>query len=333
MKRLRPAASFTLVVALAACSSGHKGGQDGPTAEEACADQANAFCERLGTCAPYSMKQAYGDAATCIAREKQSCLPGFNSVGTSRSPAKTQACADGVSTMSCDTYLYAYSNHVPDACMTKPGALPDGAACGGSSQCSSTRCSFTSTSCGVCADRAPVGAACTVNSGCEFGLLCVLTDPALDVRVCVKPAEEGEPCNTSIPCRGKNVGELRCIGATATTMGVCRKPVGLGAACDPIDNLCDWWWVGVNCDPTTNTCQPIQLVGAGQPCGTINNADVECAAGGVCDITDTTNNVGTCKPPLADGSPCDPNSTVDLCLWPSSCTDGVCKMGDPAACK
>jgi hypothetical protein len=264
-----------------------------------------------------------------------SCLPGLDAAGTSRSPARTMSCAEALSTMSCDTYLYAYSNHVPDGCTLKPGARPDGSTCGGNSQCSSTRCVFSAgTTCGVCTPRAPAGASCTVNSECQIGLLCALQDPTMSTRKCVQPAEEGQPCSSALPCRGKNLGELYCVGDTSTSMGICKKPSVLGDSCDPTQpEICDFLWAGVACDALSSTCQPLKLAAAGQPCGTIGTTSVGCLAGGTCDISDPTSTQGTCRPALADGSPCDPASTVDYCLWPAGCYDGVCKIFDPSACK
>ena len=65
----------TLIVCLclAAC-----GGDNGPSADQACADVAQARCNLRSMCTSgVGVTRNYGDMNTCIAREKVNCLDGL----------------------------------------------------------------------------------------------------------------------------------------------------------------------------------------------------------------------------------------------------------------
>lgn len=71
---------------------------------------------------------------------------------------------------------------------------------------------------------------------------------------------------------------------------------------------------------------------SGDVCGIMNNLDVGCGDGTVCDAT-AGNYTGHCRAPLADGAACDNSvNNYDQCQPPASCTDGFCNLPGPLVC-
>ncbi len=113
-----------------------------------------------------------------------------------------------------------------------------------------------------------------------------------------------------------------------------------GAACVPNQSTgpgCDANY-GLHCEASLKTCQAIQYVGDGNPCGVLGGGVVaECLGGGMC-VIPTGTKMGVCKAPASDGSPCD-TANGPPCLTPARCvvaatgTAGTCIVPDATTCK
>jgi hypothetical protein len=307
--------------ALAACSGGSgdgAGGAAGPvTAEQACADYADAICDLEQACEPGTLDFFWGAVATCKERVKVDCPYRFAVSGTKETPARLEACANALASSSCAAYFD--TDHQPGACIHLVGDLPDGASCGLRSQCQGGTCRKVAThsDCGVCVS-ATAGSSCEFDSQCPANLVC-------SNGTCAPPSKHalGDACDIDHRC----AGGLACAGSNGTGTGTCSKPFGPGSSCDPMNET------GDECDPTQalacdlaqRACNPrIPLRAAGQPC----DVGQSCDGSSWCDS-------GTCRPKSREGEPCvdDVNPTVPSCLAPARCVDGVCAIPDPRSCR
>ena len=316
-----PCLTFLLVFVVA-CSSTHSGqGTPGglppdPAIDEACAADAESWCGPLERCAPLSLQELYGDKATCLVRDKLSCVAYLQTRNT-ESASQLLACANALNAETCDEYLYGSTT--PAACKVPPGPLGDGAACTYGAQCQSLHCATAAGApCGVCKQKSPEGGPCARSSDCTGGHC------SLAAMTCVARPGLGQPCS------GNCNGALICAPATPDASdgsGICQTPLGNGAACDPEVDLCDPLWVGATCDPNTRKCVTTQTVaGPGQGCDT-----AWCSGGASCTIADTDGGGFVCVAAPADGAACDP---VDKpCFRPARCVDNVCRLPTPNACQ
>jgi hypothetical protein len=309
-----------ILAACGACSSssattsstgGDGGGADaapaGPTAAQACADFASAFCARMEACTPFALQVAYGDVATCATRAALLCTPALSAGGSQATPALMEACAQAVNAETCDEAL---DNAQPSACSV-PGTLANGAPCGSHAQCQSGYCKLNAGSlCGTCTPHAAAGAQCTLDADCQATLVC-------SSGTCVGPAQAGAACSTTQPC----LRSLACIAGT----GKCQAPLAAGAACAAASD-CDAAQ-GVYCN-TKKTCQQTQVAPTGQPCGIVNGGLVACSGGDSCG--GIKNGQGICHQPAADGAPCGPDIA---CVAPAVCTSTArCTLPNPSVC-
>jgi hypothetical protein len=339
--------SASLLLVLSACggstTSAPTGGAgaSGPTATEACAALEKARCEKLDACSNnLGTKSRYGDQATCESRSALSCVSALSAPQTSSTPTSVEACAVGISSESCEDFL---DNSPAAACIPAAGGLAAGAACGANAQCQSTFCKVDKGAvCGVCAAEPVPGDTCDVTADCGRALLCA-KDPAAASGVCAIPVAKDGACDKAHPC----AATLSCVGAMAMsmTMGKCQ-PAGdkVGAMCDPQKKAlaaCEAN-LGLYCAPATNTCQEVQYVAAGQPCGVLGMgmalSVASCTAGATCVIPGGTGKAGTCVAPAADGAACD-TAAGPSCMAPAKCvlssamgTAGTCKVPDASTC-
>jgi len=307
---------LTLAAFITLCSCG------GTSVNQACTDFANARCSKRASCGMGNLSRAYGDVATCIAREKLSCTRGLNAPSTGNSPSATEACAIAWANVSCADFIVG---NAPPACVYT-GGLAAGASCVFNGQCSTTYCVDQKvTTCGTCGP-APTGSCATTN--CARGMECIN-------NVCVTPAMSGAPCDDNNPCQPG----LSCVGAKMNLMGNCQPAVATeGASCVPGATT------GPGCDPvqglycaSNKTCQPIAYVGDAMPCGLLSDGSfAACAANGTC-IIPTGMKAGVCKGAAADGAACD-TSAGPNCLQPARCvtggngTAGTCQVPDASKC-
>jgi len=119
-----------LVTLVAACSSG-------PDAETACANIAQARCERLMACSATDLQRRWGDVTTCETRLSLACRDGLAATDTGATPDTVTACADAIPDESCPDFL---GKDVTDACLPQAGTLATGAACTFDAQCQSSFC-------------------------------------------------------------------------------------------------------------------------------------------------------------------------------------------------
>jgi len=322
MRRLILACVLAASSALACSSSVATDSESGITREQACDEASKAICDQFAKCLPIFVTIGYGDAATCLSRTKANCPVTFDAPKTSASPARLSTCAAGIRQLSCE----ALSTTTPAACVPEPGGLEDGAACGDDAQCKSTWCAKNDDAlCGKCTKLPAAGGACvdlglkadgTTQKSCGRGLQC-----AKDI--CVKPGETGATCDDAKPCA---LG-LTCFNTKCAAAG---KP---GAKCDPegkTDPVCDFFQ-GAFCNPATKVCQSVVAAKAGETCGLVGTEFKLCSAGAKC-ITTAGTMSGTCIAAAVDGAACNTKDGPD-CLAPAKCTNGVCKLPDPAACK
>jgi hypothetical protein len=315
----------TLLLAAAVAASASCGA-DGPTADDACTQVAAANCAKIDQCIKNGTAIRYGDAPTCQARQKQSCLTALKAPGTGNSPTLVQTCATALPAASCEDYEQGNVT----ACQ-RNGARSDGMPCAYPGQCKSGFCAINKgTNCGSCAEPTQAGASCATTT-CSRGQVCANNNQ------CQPDGTQGTSCDRDHPC---GYG-LSCVGSSTTATGTCQASgMAAGTACDPIRKTAPACAgsLGFFCSSTTNMCAPITYVSAGSMCGLVSGAQVNCTAGSDC-FGDTTTTPGTCKAQAADGMPCD-TAAGPNCLPPARCvtgsatvTAGTCRLPDAAACE
>ena len=302
-------------VAAAACgsdtgSSDSTGTSGGVTVEQACASFASAACSKLSSCSSFFLELTYGDEATCRDRLGLTCPPSVGAPGSSQSAADWQACANDIPSLGCDAI---FERNLPQSCRPKEGTLPDGAACGDSSQCRTSNCDTNDKECGVCAPIVAAGSACMEEDDCDYGLTCAQSK-------CVKRAEMGATCDAATPCKVT----LACSG------GKCAAPAGAGEPCGAMAAGCDTL-KGLGCN-AMNVCQKVKLVGPGEVCGQVGLDFIGCKGGGKCKVAVGGMGMGTCLAPAADGAACGADDGPE-CQDPATCSNDVCTLSDPASCK
>lgn len=189
-----------------------------PDAAKACADAAEAVCNKFETCSPFVTEVLYGDVATCKARFVLSCTSSFTAPGTSNAPAKTAACAKSVGAVACATFL---AGDLGADCNATAGTLAAGAACRDDAQCASTFCARAPDSeCGTCAATTKAGDAC-VNQACSRGTTC-----PKGATKCITPVagKVGDACTVVEECDlaggvACNTSSKKCIPLTVATTG------------------------------------------------------------------------------------------------------------------
>ena len=293
----------------------------GGGATQACADYAKATCTQANSCSPFTTTLNFGDEATCEQREALGCMALFGVHGSTLTAASLDACAQAITGETCEQYL---DNHQPSAC-SFVGTLAAGSACGTGSQCESGYCQLAKgTTCGTCATQT---GKCTTDGDCPSDQFCYSGS-------CITPVSPPAMCdNTTHIC----VRSLVCLGEQEADSGLggCGQPGMVGAACQD-DGDCAGG-IGIVCDIATQLCVAAQKATAGQPCGIVNGALVECTGGAACANLMKVNDAGapvegTCHPPAADGAPC--GSGVN-CMLPAVCNSKTftCTLPDPGSCQ
>jgi hypothetical protein len=274
------------------------------TADAACAQFAQAYCDALAACATVAIPLYFEDATNCVTRMKLSCMTDQMAPGIDRTPDDVAACAHDASSAMCADLV---AGRLPASCQVKPGTAPNGGACGSSWQCASTHCEKASNAtCGTCAVRQPANGDCTVDEGCTAGLVCASGK-------CAAPVGLGAACDSKTPCRS----DLYCD----KTSQVCTGHVGAAASCASDSNACDIL-NGYGCNPFTHVCQSIGVAQGGEPCGLVNGTLVVCVVLDACPGASLTQ-AGACVSPAQDGTACNDNSH---CLPPASCVNQLCRL-------
>jgi hypothetical protein len=337
-----------LLLALTGCPSSDADANAGTSGPTACSSYVDAIAERETRCFSKEV------SATSRARREELCEKTLGAPGVVNGSVALARCVEEIRSTDCDA---------TPACEVSPGELPGGAACGVDAQCQSASCVKSgSNTCGVCAERAPVGAPCdrlecvegarcvllpdnatkcvalTIREAgescmeetvtCGKGLRCVTDESSTSKATCLPLGEAGAACEESTAC----ADGLRCIRLK------CAAPLAEGTPCIVVRNECE---VGLACDQTERTCKKIVKVDAGEACDDLTR---RCARG-TClgsSITGDERNVvvtsGTCVEPLPDGATCTergaPGHTESLpCEEPAACIAGKCTVPDPSQCK
>jgi hypothetical protein len=289
-----------------ATAGGDAGGDGKPiSGEQACADLAASICNNYVNCVPYNIELAFGDAATCIAREQLPCLSALSANGSLATPARVSACAQARAAMSCDDLAF---NRFPSACRID-GSLALGADCADDWQCAGANgyCKALG-ACGACAALGAVGAGCSSFVDCDTGLDCMSGR-------CVPMMAEGATCDETHAC-GR--GTFSCI------KGSCVRLAKAGDACSESGGTpCSR---GLGCDTQTLVCAPLYV---GKPGDACTFGQDPCAEQQTC-VPAGGGLTGTCPAAVKDGASC--NGTRD-CLPPAVCAGGTCQVPDPKNCK
>jgi phospholipase C len=319
-------ASFLWVMVLAACSA------SGPSADQACADSAQARCSRLAACSTTAISIRYGDLATCVTREKESCTNALASPDNGNNPTHTEACAQAIAGWACHDYLDG--TNVPASCAQAKGGVAAGMTCELNGQCQTGFCAITpGSACGACASAPAAGDSCARLTSCGQGLECTG-----DTQVCVVPGELGAGCGRGAPCGAG----LSCVGANNANhvLGACQAAgAQVGAVCDPTLKTapgCDRN-AGLVCNSQSKQCASVTIAAAGQPCGDVGNQTALCAAAGSCSASGA-GQTGTCLAAAADGQPCDTvagpgcEPQARCILGAVGGSAGVCRMNPAGSC-
>lgn len=291
---------------------GGGGPQDMPlsvTEDQACTQLAQAVCAKISQCTSFSFNVSYGNMATCVARQKLSCIGQTTLNGATIKPANIASCANATTQESCEDFDAGNS---PAACRPA-GTLANGAPCGHAVQCVSGYCAGVGAgSCGVCTARAGQGSPCNAMTYCDYGLYCSGSGAS---RTCAKYGTQGSACSVA--------NGVLCVGTLACINGTCSPPLAAGATCNQTRDLlyggCDGYQ-GVLCAAGTSRCAAVPYAMAGQGC----------PAGTYCNGASCFN--GICVAPAADNASCNTTSGP-LCLPVASCTGGKCTVLDPSTCR
>jgi hypothetical protein len=286
--------------------------------EQACEDQATAFCGRLYTCSPSALSQRFGTTQACRAIQKQACMLIFAAPSSGQTVAGLEACAAADATWDCNDFLSI--QNPPPACETVAGALPNGAPCAVYQQCQSSYCSIAlGSACGTCGPPPAPGSSCA-DTFCARGDSCGGTPPT-----CHHPSGSGLPCGLGATC----IDGFNCVGSTMTAMGTCQQaPTTVGAPGVFNGLNCDTY-AGVACNATTNTCETLRISPIGGPCGTIDDQAPTACALSICER-------GVCVAYPTSGEACQLGGIS--CLAPLECitedggTTGTCQLHGSVAC-
>lgn len=300
-------------------SSGSSGGSSSGavSVDQACTDLITSLCNKILACAPIEITLAFGNVATCIAREKLACPATFGASGTGATPGGAEACAQGYAAATCDDLL---ANRPPSACAL-PGSAGNGAGCGVDSQCATAAfCNIpVGMGCGVCSPKLAAGGSCRADGNCQSGLVCAKANNAA-TGTCTAPGGQGASCDSTHPC-------LATLGCSPG--GTCGPPLGAGSPCT-VQN-CDLLH-GLYCNTLTNVCAQVQTASPGNACGVTFTASFAiCTASAQCKLATGSTTMGTCEATAADGASCDPTNGPP-CLPPTTCVGGVCALPS-ASCR
>jgi len=292
----------------------HDGAVDGPasgtSAQQACTDNAGAYCKQLNTCAQFLVTVEYGDELTCVARQTPGCLDALAAPGTGWTGDKLEACVTARTALDCADFLHAKPQ--PNACRVT-GLIATSDVCRYDQQCGTGYCRYAAgASCGNCVTLGATGASCTTSADCDGNLMCS------GAGTCQPPSSATSTCSTTMPCQQG----LSCIG------GVCVAPGALGAMCATKNNNADCdYYQGVYCDGTSTACAAYAIAQAGDACGSA--VPTVCAGDATCFQS-------LCVAPASDGSTCNAASGLN-CMAPSSCLGGdggmMCALFSASQCK
>ena len=308
-------------------SSLEAGADGGISIAQACADSANARCNRIETCSPTAILARYADIGSCVSVLVQNCMNAAAAPSTGTTAASVEGCANAMGAWACNDLIV--NKNPPSQCLNATGGLADGAACGFAQQCQTGFCSIVpGAPCGVCANAPKPGDTCASLTTCGQNLACAAAN------VCEPYGASGDACDSAhFPCSAG----LACVGATGTTKGTCQASVTtLGAACVSNGAACDYW-AGLACNSLNQVCAPVVLANPGEQCGYVNLQNTGCLDGLCTGIVGAM--PGTCVQYARLDGDCDLVSGP-FCFTPARCivtvdggTAGTCQVPDATMCQ
>jgi hypothetical protein len=296
IERLLTRALILLVVA------GCGGGSNGGTAEDACHDWAQAFCERDQSCDPTSFQSSYRDQAACVLIEARACAADYGAPDVVDTPQMQRACGAALAKMSCNEFLNGAGS---SACEAAPGRRKDGEPCTTPLQCHGLVCAYQGEAeCGRCLTLANAGEVCSGDDDCASS---VCTHGRCGAWV-----PEGKPC----------AGTAECSGYLVCREGKCAQAPGENGDCSLSGEICG---PGLTCTEA-RVCQRDRLVDAGERCGSrpdgsmaVCRAGSECGSGAICEKQPRSGEACTVVGPRC----------ADL---DQSCLGGKCRRREPSRC-
>jgi hypothetical protein len=331
----------------AGTEAGTDAGGEGGTPSD-CAALGLLECQQLQSCAPHVFAEIYGvngaDAGTslalCQSEAARLCtaLPPIydsESVGAD-DPVACKTALTGT----CDQFLAAL-DHLPAACLPKPGQKAKDESCLVTAQCGSGLTCYTDgpASCpSYCGARGTAGTPCGnslpgSDDLCDpyNGLFCVYVSSGgsnLGQVVCstITRAAAGAAC--TVQAGGKTDQQcesgLTCVQADAGSP-VCTALLQDGTTCTASGIPCDYR-IGLICEPTDlanpgggSTCQGPYVVPDGATCGQVK--DGSNTHNHVCDSYSYCDSTGICQPKVEKGAACVNNG----CYPPYVCNVGTCQ--------
>ena len=275
---------------------------------------AEAYCGKLFECLPVDAKALWADVPACRARIDAKLQLVVKAPGVTLDAAGAMACTTTLASGACGALRSRGLGVSPieplKPCKVK-GSLAAGTTCGTGAQCTSGFCNGFESNCGKCTALIAENEKCGLGTECERGFACS--------SVCVKPAEENQPCGgANPPCSP----ELECV------QNVCQKHLAPAAACGGSEGeqqrTCDQkqgYYCALSDGGTDGTCTAYSFANAGGSCASARCANSACVSG------------TTCTAYLADGQPCPTGEGPQLCQMPGRCLAGTCGIFDPSTCK
>jgi hypothetical protein len=284
-------------------SSGGAGGSSGKSLLDACLEFTTAQCEWQTRCLG---QRSYPSTDVCFEQTRHFCDDGGYGLGlegTTVEASDFDACATAASAADCERFW--------PACTLPAGELGTGERCQSAFQCASSRCSGGGYACGTClSPPGPAGTACISAADCRTGSSCI-------DGVCLANSLEGEACDEDAPCATPAYTDANVDGRLLCVEGTCKLVGRLGDACFNGGGAVDICGYFSACS-SEKVCVPVEVVGAGEPCGRFADALRSCELGDC--VAPVEGEATVCVPRPGPGEEC--NTGLQNCEWSLMCTSG-----------
>lgn len=287
---------------------------------EACQQSAYARCMYLETCSTSALQFRYGNINNCRSTFEQICINNLTAPSTGDSTTHVEQCAAEFNSTDWNCSDFLLNQNTPPACAPM-GPLQNGSGCAENQQCASGYCALpVNAACGTCMPVPSAGVSCA-QFVCPVSLTCVA-----GTLTCAAFLKVGATCNPDQPCEDG----LTCVGATATSLGVCQQAVQqVNQPCDFAGAGCDFA-AGLACNAMSLTCLTETIAAPGEACGIVANQAATCS-GGTCIRGACAANIpvgGACN--IASGPQCTTNARCIVST--DGGTTGTCQFNGFTAC-